>query len=49
MKKFLKVMLIVFAMYVTAKWPQKIVFGVELGYHLASGIVEIVRNGDAVK
>jgi len=49
MKKFLKILLIVFAMYATAKWPRQIVFGVEFGYHLVSGIVEIVRNGDTVE
>jgi DNA replication protein DnaC len=39
MKKFLKILLIVFAMYATAKWPRQIVFGVEFGYHLVSGAV----------
>lgn len=44
MKKFLTILLVLGAMYITAKWPQKIISTGEMGYRVVTTIVQSVRT-----
>lgn len=42
MKKLITIVLIVLAMYTTAKWPDQVIFVTEFGYQVGKGLVTVV-------
>lgn len=42
MKKLITIVLVVCCMYVTAKWPDQVIFVTEFGYQVGKGLVTTV-------